>query len=312
MAKSTNSLELLLSCQVCFEEFTEDGAHAPRILPCSHTLCHTCIGQLIKDWIECPECRQKHKTTNKERSFPQNKYIVTLMKRKMCNEQLTLSEFQTCEEHGKELNMFCKESQCNKPICRTCLRTQHRRHDVTEIEEMQKEILMEKIASVEMNLEANLKIISEASKNIADKTKLAIENLKKKKKEMVKHFDKMIKETEEQSKLENMRIDNEVSSMNSNLDLIKSIRRNTENLTFQEIMNNLETVDGIMENNKANFCGVKSLGFHVFTIDLEEENLGSVVKQEMIITLPEPEKRHPVKKLPETIRNTSQLKCSGI
>ena len=36
MAKAPRSLEEILSCQVCYEEFEEDGDRVPRILPCSH------------------------------------------------------------------------------------------------------------------------------------------------------------------------------------------------------------------------------------------------------------------------------------
>ena len=74
MAEAPRSLEFLLQCQVCLEDFEEDGAHVPRLLPCTHTLCHTCIGQLIRgDWIECPECREKHEAKKEEKSFPQIK-----------------------------------------------------------------------------------------------------------------------------------------------------------------------------------------------------------------------------------------------
>ena len=39
MTQGPDSLEHLLSCQVCFHEFREDGEHIPRLLPCTHTLC---------------------------------------------------------------------------------------------------------------------------------------------------------------------------------------------------------------------------------------------------------------------------------
>ena len=109
MAGAPRSLELLLSCQVCFEDFEEDGDHIPRLLPCTHTLCHTCVGQLIQEnKIECPECRQKHEAKKEEKSFPQNKYIVTQIKRKSSQEQQTAHEFPQCEEHGKELAVECQ------------------------------------------------------------------------------------------------------------------------------------------------------------------------------------------------------------
>ena len=245
--------------------------------------------------------------------------MVMLMKRKS-SEELMPPEFQKCEDHGKELSLFCLEPECNKPICRTCLRTLHKKHDVTEIEEMQIEILMKKVVAVEKNLETKLKMYTQMKKNIEDKTKKAVEAIKSKKEETVKYFDKMIKKTEENGNFENLRIDDELSAMNSNLDLIKCVRINIENedtLSLGELMNHQETVEEIMENNKTNFSGVKSFRFPVFTVDVHsaEENFGNVTKGERTITLPEPEKLSPANKLekpPRTIANASELKCSGI
>ena len=71
------SLEYAFTCQVCFEEFEETGDHVPRLLPCTHTLCETCVGQMIqRDILECPECRQKYCASRGRKSFPQNKYII--------------------------------------------------------------------------------------------------------------------------------------------------------------------------------------------------------------------------------------------
>ena len=57
-------------------------------------------------------------------------------------EQQTPSEFEKCEEHRKELNLFCLNSECYKAVCRTCLRKKHKKHDIIDIEEHEKETLM--------------------------------------------------------------------------------------------------------------------------------------------------------------------------
>ena len=194
MAEDPHSLELLLQCQVCFEEFEKEGEHVPRILPCSHTLCHTCIGRLIRrNAIQCPECREKHEAKNEEQSFPQNKYLLTQIKRKSTQEQPKAYEFRKCEEHGKELNLFCLDPVCKEPICRTCLRTKHKRHDVIEIEEQQKDVLIGKVVTIQMNLETKVKMLSEVKRNIDEKTNMVIGEIKKKKEEINREFDKMIK-----------------------------------------------------------------------------------------------------------------------
>ena len=102
MAEGPPSLDFLLSCQVCFENFEPDGAHVPRLLPCTHTICHTCIGQLIqRNNIECPECRENHEAKREEKSFPQNKYILTQIKRKSVEEQPTAHGSRNVKNMGR-------------------------------------------------------------------------------------------------------------------------------------------------------------------------------------------------------------------
>ena len=198
MAEALSSFDLLLTCSICFKEFEDDGALVPRILPCSHSLCDTCIGQLIQgNQIECPKCKSRHEIRKEGKTFPQNRYIMAHIKRKN-TEQQTPSEFEKCEEHGKELNLFCLNSECYKAVCRTCLRKKHKKHDITDIEEHEKETLVRDTLQTELNLKAKSEIISEARNSIGHRTVSVIEMIKKKKEETLNFFDKMIKETEGQ------------------------------------------------------------------------------------------------------------------
>ena len=105
MTTGSDNLEGILSCQVCFEDFEPDGAHVPRLLPCTHTLCHTCIGQLIKgDMIECPECRDKHDSKKDEKSFLQNKYILFQMKKRKPKLQRDQSPTKKCLGTNRKKN----------------------------------------------------------------------------------------------------------------------------------------------------------------------------------------------------------------
>ena len=321
MAEAPNSLELLLSCQVCFEEFEEDGDHVPRLLPCTHTLCHTCIGQLIqRNKIECPECRKKHEAREEEKSFPQNKYLLTQMKRKSLNIQPTILEFQKCVDHGKELNLFCRTSGCNKPICRICLRKQHKEHDVIDIEEQEKGVLMKELKKILSNLGAKLNILSVAKRDIQEKANAAVEQMKKKKEEIDKVFDKMMKEAERQNKLDETQINNEISAINSNMELLSCLEQNMETeeeVSYEEIKNNQETVRGIIENNKANFSGERSFGYPVFSVGntSAQELMENITREQITVSLKiaddahlEERKREPAQR---TIKDASQLKCTG-
>ena len=319
MAEALHSLELLLQCQVCFEEFEEDGDHVPRLLPCTHTACHRCIGRLIRDnKLDCPECRTKHKATNNEKSFPQNKYILTQIRRKSTQEQPKAHEFQKCEKHGKELSLFCLNPECNRPICRSCLKKEHKKHEITEIEDQEKEVLMKEVMEIKVNLEAKVKILATSKMDITKRTDAVVANLKKTKEEIVLRIDKMIKKAEGQNRLENNHIDDELSAINSNIELLNSIQQNIEDeedMGYEGIMNHRDTVTGISEHNIQNLSGVRSFEYPVLFLDKssEEYTLGTIRAEEITITLPEPEylNHEKIRKIP-TITNTSQLKCSGI
>ena len=74
--------EDLLTCGVCLEEYQNSGPHIPRLLPCTHTVCEWCLIQLLGrgETLKCPECKERHAAPNRERSFPQNRYLLTLIK----------------------------------------------------------------------------------------------------------------------------------------------------------------------------------------------------------------------------------------
>ena len=104
----SDSLEYILAYQICLEYFEESGDHVPRILPCSHNLCEKCLIQLIQGkYVHCPECRNKHRAGNKQRTFPQNKYIPANIRRKKDDEQTKAVKI--CDDHGKELNLYYKK-----------------------------------------------------------------------------------------------------------------------------------------------------------------------------------------------------------
>ena len=314
MAEAPQSFELLLSCQICFEDFEEDGDHIPRLLPCTHTLCHTCIGQLIQgNRIECPECREKHKAKKEQKSFPQNKYILTQIKRKSSQEQPPAHEFQKCEEHGKELRLFCKEPDCEKPICRLCLRKHHKGHIIVAIEEQEKEELMEGLMRIYMNLGTKVEMMSQAKKNIGDRTKSVIEEIKKKKEEFDRHCEMMIKEVEGQNKLQNLLIDDEVSAMNSNLELLRSLKQNIEKeeeISHVEILNRQDTVKGIIENINAKLSGERLFEYPVIPMGgfYAHEFLGEVTQDKITISLP---KHMEGILIPRVIKDATEVQCTG-
>ena len=242
---------------------------------------------------------------SEEKSFPQNKYLLTEIKRKFTQEQPKAHEFQKCEEHGKELNMFCLE--CNKHICRTCLRTEHKKHEITEIEYQGKEALKKEVTEIKMNLEAKVKIISTTKMDITEKTNAVVADLKKTKEEI----DMMIKKIDDQNRIENIRIHDELSAMNSNIELLSSIQQSIEDdedMSYEGIMSHRDTVVGISEHNTENFSGLRSFGYPVLTKSPTDGTLGKIKTEEISINLLEPERisHENIHKIP-TITNASGI-----
>ena len=250
MAGKMDSLMDTLTCPVCFEEFEENGDHVPRLLPCTHTLCHTCIGQWIQDKrLECPTCRMKHEATNEEMSFPQNKYILTMMRRR--TEAGTDSKI--CLEHDKDEILFCRETGCQKSICISCLSTTHLGHKVVALEEETKEILIKMLDEVEVtrsSLTTMTTKVTDASAKAVSKTKSSLEQLKQKKEEVVRKFDKMIQEAEDHMKELNVTSPAELSIITENLKLLNEIKKTCadEENTYADVSGKLETVESVKHN----------------------------------------------------------------
>ena len=241
----------------------------------------------------------------KEKTFPPHKEIFTQIKRKSSKVEPPIAhEFQKCEIHGNTVNMFCKEPGCNKPICRTCLVEEHKDHDFTKMEEPEKESLMREVVKIKANFETKVKILSDAKKHIGEKVRGVVETIKKKREEINRYFDEMMKEAEGHNRLADVHIDDEVSAMNSNIELLSSVYENIvleKNMSYEKIMGNRETLEWISEHNAKDFSGQRSFGYPDFVTDgssvqelsgesFVEEGLGSVARRKLTATLPRPTK----------------------
>ena len=126
-------------CSVCLEGFTQDGNKVPKLLPCSHTLCLSCLKQLLRAYpsgpliIECPECRVVHKVPQVAGSvsFPTNRYVLhTLdLERKITELQNNTMEPLVCQAHQTPCVMFCLKKECWKTLCPKCPMQSHQWHN---------------------------------------------------------------------------------------------------------------------------------------------------------------------------------------
>ena len=251
MADRQNSSEdLTLTCQVCFEDFTDKEEHLPRILPCSHTLCEKCLGQLIGgNKLCCPECRLDHKAENGVRSFPQNKYILDNIQQK----ESTIQSEPQCREHGKALVLYCNELRCRKCICLTCLTNMHVGHRVTEIEDKNKLVLFSKIATQMDQLESSKNSLMAAKEELEKNSEASIAKAAQKKEELIKLVtDRMNTLTQsilKQRSEVRANIDEDTAAIAESIFVLESIGKNVMEMSKQkDIAKSFEIVENIEHN----------------------------------------------------------------
>ena len=119
------------ACSVCFQKF-----NTPRILPCSHTFCQTCLDKHIKYSQEktkglgfsCPLCRDfitapgvlgQHAPEKWSEHFPINKFVASLIEKN--DDSISAGILcEVCKTDGKEetATTWCKN--CESTFCETC------------------------------------------------------------------------------------------------------------------------------------------------------------------------------------------------
>ena len=299
MATGGNGSAQSLSCVVCFEEYQEIGDQVPKLLPCTHTACESCIKDLIRNKIlVCPVCRMEHKAPNKEKSFSQNMYILDMIGRKQIH--------QRCEDHGKDLLLFCSDDPCQKPICLSCLKTDHKGHEWVEIEEREKEMLLKEARKIKIYLEAK---VEKCLKVKVDLDK-CVKELKQTKENLVTHIDKMIEETERQSKNISLKADAGVSAMKNNIQLLSNVEDNliaAYELKAEAIQSNQETVRRIANENKNYLSDEGHFHFPILSANQRsttQELLGHLTRAEMgSVYWEDPGPEYPERVLPRRMRS---------
>ena len=114
----------MTECPVCLKIYDESEVRMPRLLPCSHTICHGCLGTVIKgNSLVCTECKTKHQAAYGPKTFFQNRYILRLLKIKKEMDDIlkakdqkpapvsNLPNFSECERHNRLLSLYCKDEQ---------------------------------------------------------------------------------------------------------------------------------------------------------------------------------------------------------
>ena len=170
-------------CPVCFECYSESGVAVPRLLPCTHTLCHACVDKFIKNsTLVCPQDRKAHPALSGVLSFPQNKYVLKMMTQgKVSDERKTFLKSQA--------SLLIKQLSLRKgQLIATKQKVNgHRMELVQKLKQAQDELDKEfdgEIKVIDENIEKLNEICQETSSDLLG-GKTAIERLQKEAKERV-------------------------------------------------------------------------------------------------------------------------------
>ena len=255
MANSNNKSpeDLAMTCQVCFEDFTDRDEHVPRILPCSHTLCEKCLGQLIRGGtlLCCPECRLDNPVQEEAgvRSFPQNKYILNHFQQK----QVSLQREPQCKEHEKPLLLYCNEVKCKKCICLTCLTNTHVGHKVTEIEDKNKLVLFSKISMQMEKLETSKNNLLTAKEDLEKNSEESITKAAQKKEELIKmisdRISTLMRTVVKQKSEVKANIEEDMAAIDESMFVLESIGKNVMDMNkAKDVSKSFEIVENIEHN----------------------------------------------------------------
>ncbi|XP_063297100.1 tripartite motif-containing protein 59 [Pelobates fuscus] len=133
-----NNFEEELTCSVCYNIFED-----PRILPCSHTFCRSCLESVINSldsflWrlslvrLKCPSCRNVTELSPAGvNALPINFALKSIIEKYKTEEQHSMA---TCPDHHRQpLNVFCLKDR--KLVCGQCLTVgQHQGHPIDDPE----------------------------------------------------------------------------------------------------------------------------------------------------------------------------------
>lgn len=143
----TSPQDNILNCPICMDIYK-----TPRMLPCQHTLCESCLHSyivnksrervLVSDF-PCPVCRTSTPAPKAftridlwASLFPLNHLLVSLLDTNYFHDRLITDTVHSerCTEHPvKQIEFFCVDHET--AICSKCFKNAHRHCNVNDIEE---------------------------------------------------------------------------------------------------------------------------------------------------------------------------------
>ena len=248
-----------LGCPVCFEMFGTEK-NIPRLLLCSHTLCESCIVEMLKGrrFLVCPQCRKRQTAYSGVNAFPQNKYILKSL---VVKEEPFAFEF--CPHHKRELSLFCKSNVCKKDICQLCYLQRHGGHHVVDIVQDENDKAKRRLDPINEYLVECKKTLVAAKQKVRGECRNTLEELNSQKDVYMRMFDSEIEKVTKLMTTEEREIDQQLEVVKEQFVKCTDINNKIESGTKdKDIKRRKEMIDAIELESKKIFSEKDSYKFY--------------------------------------------------
>ncbi|KAM4726795.1 tripartite motif-containing protein 3b isoform 3-T3 [Anableps anableps] len=182
-----------LVCSICLDHY-----HNPKVLPCLHTFCESCLQNYIPPeslTLSCPVCRQTSILPEKGVGALQNNFFITnlmevLQREPACSRPEACSVLESvsaavagkplcCPNHeGKVMEFYCES--CETAMCLDCTEGEHRDHmtvPLRDVVEQHKAVLKTQLDAIRSRLPqltAAVELVSEISRQLNERKTEAV------------------------------------------------------------------------------------------------------------------------------------------
>ena len=217
------ALDDTTNCCVCLELYEEKGELVPKLLPCTHTICVTCLRRIFKDdnSLDCPVCGNHHILEKGIDGINENRYILKNIRKPQPK----------CEKHDREFILFCDENGCKQVICSMCMREDHNNHSFKDLEDAASErrnVLVSSVEEAKKDVKARremlLKIRREVDQNAANCVAKIKQNTDELFKELARRSEMLIEEVSGKKKDACSGIENAVGMISEKLFMLDGIK----------------------------------------------------------------------------------------
>lgn len=182
-----------LVCSICLDHYRN-----PKVLPCLHTFCESCLQNYIPPeslTLSCPVCRQTSILPEKGVCALQNNFFITnlmevLQRDPECSRPEACSVLESvsaaaagkplcCPNHeGKVMEFYCES--CETAMCLDCTEGEHREHvtvPLRDVVEQHKAVLKTQLDAIRSRLPqltAAIELVSEISRQLNERKTEAV------------------------------------------------------------------------------------------------------------------------------------------